>query len=91
MRRGTRQWRKLRAAWQARIEHAHHIGEPILCRRTGQPIAPGDRWQLGHPDWAPAAIAGEHTTDLWPEMAGPNEANGSAVRAQLQPTSPRAL
>ena len=36
----------LRRRWQRRID----TGELVLCRRCGEPVTPGDEWDLGHDD-----------------------------------------
>lgn len=71
----TWQWRKLRAAWTAKIEMAAALGEPVTCWRTGKPIYPTDQWDLGHKfDRAD----GGTDADVWPEHATPNRAAGAA-------------
>jgi hypothetical protein len=38
--------RKLRADWQRRMDE----GETVNCWRCGEPIEPGEAWDLGHDD-----------------------------------------
>lgn len=81
----TRQWRKLRAAWTAKIEMAAALGEPVTCWRTGKPIYPTDTWDLGH---RTDRADGGTDADVWPEHATPNRAAGGQRRHQ-QPRTRR--
>ena len=83
MRRGGRQWRKLRADWAIVIATRAAAGDPVICRRCNTPILPGQRWQLGHPDTMPVATHGHHAHDLAPEHAGENERAGALLRHAL--------
>lgn len=73
---------KLRADWTLRIAYAHETGNPIRCRRTGQPIHPGMAWDLGHAPGHDVTLIGDNTTNLAPELAGPNRSAGSHLRWQ---------
>lgn len=83
MRRGGRQWRKLRADWADVIAERAAAGNPVICRRCNRPILPGQRWQLGHPDTMPVATHGHHAHDLAPEHASENERAGAQLRHTL--------
>lgn len=85
-RRGTRQWRKLRAHWQQILtliwEGQHPTRTTFTCRRCGQPIHPNQPWDLGHDN--DVATHGNNTHNLEPEHANQcNRAAGGRLRHTL--------
>ena len=79
-RRGTRAWRTLRAAWQARID----ANNGWTCRRTGQPIPPHQpkAWDLGHK--TPRHNGGTNNpTNTHPEHTTCNRSAGGKTGATI--------
>lgn len=81
----TSAWRRLRAHWADKIAIAAALGDPIRCWRTGKPILPTDKWDLGH---TIDRADGGTDNHAHPEHASPNRAAG-ARRSNSRPRTRR--
>ncbi len=79
---------KIRADWAHLITLRAEQGNPILCRRTGQPILPGMNWDLGHAPDHDVALIGDNNHQLAPELATPNRSAGGKLSHQLRTPLP---
>ncbi len=74
---------KIRADFAHLIALRAEQGNPILCRRTGNPIYPGMKWDLGHAEGTAVAQIGDNTHNLAPELTTPNRSAGGKLGHQL--------
>ena len=71
--------RWLRKWWDRRVRNAWGLGIGLLCWRCRQPIAQGQRWDLGHYDGSDIYAGPEHVACNRATAGRPKRATKPAV------------